>query len=145
MRISDWSSDVCSSDLAATTVLRPACSAAVYRQALSLLIAQRRPSEYLLGGRQALAQLVDSHLRLLAEAGVIDAALRDAALAERARFTDSGFTAATPASPNSWKDRKSVVSGKSVSVRVALGGRRIMKNKNRPLPISITFYFILYT
>src|SRR3546814_4213015 len=54
---------------AATTVLRPACSAAVYRQALSLLIAQRRPSEYLLGGRQALAQLVDSHLRLLAEAG----------------------------------------------------------------------------
>ncbi|HEY9537914.1 MAG TPA: transglycosylase domain-containing protein, partial [Kiloniellaceae bacterium] len=88
---------------AATTVLRPACSAAVYRQALSLLIAQRRPSEYLLGGRQALAQLVDSHLRLLAEAGVIDAALRDAALAERARFTDSGFTAATPASPNSWK------------------------------------------
>src|SRR3546814_8869575 len=30
---------------AATTVLRPACSAAVYRQALSLLIAQRRPSE----------------------------------------------------------------------------------------------------
>src|SRR3546814_3468434 len=44
---------------AATTVLRPACSAAVYRQALSLLIAQRRPSEYLLGGRQALAQLVD--------------------------------------------------------------------------------------
>src|SRR3546814_12258624 len=103
MRISDWSSDVCSSDLAATTVLRPACSAAVYRQALSLLIAQRRPSEYLLGGRQALAQLVDSHLRLLAEAGVIDAALRDAALAERARVTDSGFTAATPASPNSWK------------------------------------------
>jgi membrane peptidoglycan carboxypeptidase len=82
---------------------RPACSAAVYRQVLGLLIAQRRPSEYLLGGRKALEYLVDSHLRVLAEAGVIDAALRDAALAERARFTDSGFTAAAPASPDSWK------------------------------------------
>lgn len=82
---------------------RPACSAAVYRQVLSLLIAQRRPSEYLLGGRQALERLVDSHLRVLAEAGVIDTALRDAALATRARFTDSGFTAAAPASPDSWK------------------------------------------
>src|SRR3546814_11809567 len=29
------------------------------------------------------------------------------------------------------RDRKSVVSGKSVSVRVALGGRRIIKQKNR--------------
>src|SRR3546814_15633676 len=30
------------------------------------------------------------------------------------------------------EDRKSVVSGKSVSVRVALGGRRIIKKKKRP-------------
>src|SRR3546814_16901997 len=29
-----------------------------------------------------------------------------------------------------WQDRKSVVSGKSVSVRVDLGGRRIIKTKN---------------
>src|SRR3546814_18989117 len=57
---------------AATTVLRPACSAAVYRQALSLLNAQRRPSEYLLGGRPARAQLVNRHLRLLAADGVIE-------------------------------------------------------------------------
>src|SRR3546814_2563210 len=104
MRISDWSSDVCSSDLAAAAEApRPACSAAVYRQALSLLIAQRRPSEYLLGGRESLQRLVDSHLRLLAEAGIIDAALRDAALAERSRFTDGPLIAAAPASPNSWK------------------------------------------
>src|SRR3546814_13202535 len=33
-------------------------------------------------------------------------------------------------------DRKSVVSGKSVSVRVDLGGRRIIKKKTQP-PISI--------
>src|SRR3546814_16948125 len=30
-----------------------------------------------------------------------------------------------------FRDRKSVVSGKSVSVRVDLGGRRIIKKKNR--------------
>src|SRR3546814_19864033 len=30
-----------------------------------------------------------------------------------------------------WEDRKSVVSGKSVSVRVDLGGRRIIKKKKR--------------
>ena len=82
---------------------RPTCGAAVYRQALSLLIAQRRPSEYLLGGRAALQQLVDSHLRLLAEAGVIAPSLRDAALAERLQFIDSTAIAAVPATPDSWK------------------------------------------
>lgn len=82
---------------------RPACSAMIYRQALGLLIAQRRPSQYLLDGRAGLERLIDSHLRLLAQAGVIDAAFRDAALAERTHFSDSGFTAAAPASPNAWK------------------------------------------
>src|SRR3546814_18349308 len=35
-----------------------------------------------------------------------------------------------PVSPVRHQDRKSVVSGKSVSVRVYLGGRRILKKKN---------------
>lgn len=55
--------------------------ALAYKQALSLLISQRRPSYYLRDGVQDLAQLTDSHLRVLAEAGVISQALRDAALA----------------------------------------------------------------
>lgn len=50
------------------------------RQVLSLLIAQRRPSFYFGSGRERLAKLVDGYLRLLAEAGVITPALRDAAL-----------------------------------------------------------------
>ncbi|HRP98520.1 MAG TPA: transglycosylase domain-containing protein [Rhodocyclaceae bacterium] len=59
------------------------------RQVLSLLIAQRRPS-YLLGsGRGELARLTDSHLRVLANAGLIDAPLRDAALAARTEFRDA--------------------------------------------------------
>ena len=54
--------------------------AEAFKQALSLLIAQRRPSHYLREGTADLAQLTDSHLRALAAAGVIPAALRDAAL-----------------------------------------------------------------
>jgi membrane peptidoglycan carboxypeptidase len=54
--------------------------AEAFKQALSLLIAQRRPSHYLREGAADLAQLTDSHLRALAAAGVIPVALRDAAL-----------------------------------------------------------------
>ena len=54
--------------------------AQAYRQVLSILISQRRPS-YLLGrGYDALQNLTDSYLRLLAEQGVISKTLRDAAL-----------------------------------------------------------------
>jgi membrane peptidoglycan carboxypeptidase len=54
--------------------------AEAFKQALSLLIAQRRPSHYLREGTADLAQLTDSHLRVLASAGGIPVALRDAAL-----------------------------------------------------------------
>lgn len=57
--------------------------ALAYRQMLSLLIAQRRPSFYFGAGQERLARLSDSYLRLLAGAGIISAALRDAALASR--------------------------------------------------------------
>jgi membrane peptidoglycan carboxypeptidase len=54
--------------------------AQAYRQVLSILLSQRRPS-YLLGrGYKALQTLTDSYLRLLSEQGVISPALRDAAL-----------------------------------------------------------------
>ncbi|MER1946327.1 transglycosylase domain-containing protein [Stutzerimonas stutzeri] len=53
------------------------------RQVLSLLIAQRRPSYYLGAGREEMAALTDSHIRLLANGGIIDTALRDAALSQR--------------------------------------------------------------
>ncbi|MCF6781846.1 transglycosylase domain-containing protein [Stutzerimonas stutzeri] len=58
------------------------------RQVLSLLIAQRRPSYYLISGRDELAKLTDSHLRLLASGGVIDSGLRDAALKQQVVFRD---------------------------------------------------------
>ena len=58
------------------------------RQVLSLIIAQRRPSHYLAKGRDELARLTDSHLRLLAQSGVITPALLQAALAAKVSYRD---------------------------------------------------------
>jgi membrane peptidoglycan carboxypeptidase len=58
----------------------------IYKQALSLLIAQRRPAYYLGAGRHELERLTNAYLRVLAAAGVIDRRLRDAALPFRLEF-----------------------------------------------------------
>lgn len=58
----------------------------VFRQVVALMIAQRRPSYYLLQGHEDLENLVDSHIRLLGEYYLIDRNLRDAALAQRLEF-----------------------------------------------------------
>src|SRR3546814_15565581 len=98
MRISDWSSDVCSSDLAIP------------------LLAETCPEHGRRGGGRSAYPWLDrilvvdvpvtvQHARLLQRDGI------DAALADR------------------MIDRKSVVKGKSVSVRVDLGGRGIIKKK----------------
>ncbi|MGQ4880061.1 transglycosylase domain-containing protein [Billgrantia sp. LNSP4103-1] len=58
------------------------------RQVVALMIAQRRPSWYLAGGRQALEELTDSHLRLLRQEGVVPAELAQAALEQRLVFRD---------------------------------------------------------
>ncbi|MFC6335744.1 glycosyl transferase family 51 [Pseudomonas sp. CCM 7891] len=58
------------------------------RQVLSLIIAQRRPSYYLTNGRDELAQLTASHLRLLAQNGVLEPALLTAALASQVSYRD---------------------------------------------------------
>ncbi|WP_236534989.1 transglycosylase domain-containing protein, partial [Pseudomonas tremae] len=58
------------------------------REVLSLVIAQRRPSHYLAKGRAELAELTDSHIRLLAQANVIDKPLADAALTATVTYRD---------------------------------------------------------
>lgn len=57
--------------------------AQVFREVLSLIVAQRRPSGLLLDSTERLEQLTDSYLRLLAGAGSIPKSLRDAALHTR--------------------------------------------------------------
>jgi membrane peptidoglycan carboxypeptidase len=64
--------------------------ALAFKQALSLLIAQRRPSHYLRNGDSGLHALVNSHLRLMAAAGVVSPALLDATLPIRLRLLAQG-------------------------------------------------------
>src|SRR3546814_15239008 len=97
MRISDWSSDVCSSDLQAAE--------REYQAAL-----QRDSNDI-----QAMSGLFN----LYVAQNRTDAAL---ALASRIDQTGTGSSLGP-------EDRKSVGSGKSVSGRVDLGGRRIIKKK----------------
>ncbi|MHC8322090.1 transglycosylase domain-containing protein [Pseudomonas sp. GB2N2] len=58
------------------------------REMLSLMIAQRRPSHYLTKGHDELADLTDSHIRLLAQNNVIDAPFAAAALASKVTYRD---------------------------------------------------------
>lgn len=60
--------------------------AELYKEALSLMIAQRRPAYYLHEGADDLQTLTDSHLRVLASEGAISAELRDAALPIKLRL-----------------------------------------------------------
>jgi len=66
----------------------PAERGLALRQVLSLLIAQRRPSYYLMFAREELAALTDSHIRVLRSSGLVDHQLAEAALAQRAVFRD---------------------------------------------------------
>ncbi|MGH7413651.1 MAG: transglycosylase domain-containing protein [Candidatus Rokuibacteriota bacterium] len=69
--------------LAAKPAVSDAVRARVFKRALSLILAVRRPYHYLVESTRALEAFTDSYLRVMARAGVIDAGLRDAALAER--------------------------------------------------------------
>src|SRR3546814_20468195 len=116
VRISDWSSDVCSSD-------RHASDRARGRRRLLRL--RPRPDDgrgrgSIAGARRRQAQ--DTHR-----------ALHGGSPVRRRRGPD-----ARPPGPGAGPDRKSVVEGKSVSVRVDLGGRRILKKKNTYLKQHIT-------
>ncbi|WP_420992047.1 transglycosylase domain-containing protein [Cupriavidus sp. 30B13] len=60
--------------------------ARVFKEALSLIIAQRGPSHFLRRDAATLAALTDSYIRLLSAAGAIPPWLRDAALAQPLRL-----------------------------------------------------------
>ncbi|MBC2678629.1 transglycosylase domain-containing protein [Pseudomonas baltica] len=75
----------------ASTTTDPASEAArglALRQVLSLMIAQRRPSYFLNKGHDDLAELTDSHIRLLAANGIVDPTLATAALASQVMYRD---------------------------------------------------------
>jgi membrane peptidoglycan carboxypeptidase len=65
-------------------------AARAFKHVLGLLISQRKPSYYLLFGRQQLDEHADVYLRLLADAKVISPAFRDAATREHITFHTNG-------------------------------------------------------
>src|SRR3546814_13649433 len=99
MRISDWSSDVCSSDL--------------NRYCLHLIAA-------LLCFQKRRDCTCPTPVTFLISVCNI-----------RGRYITVSTGRRTIVRATECEDRKSVVSGKSVSVRVDLGGRRIIRNKNK--------------
>src|SRR3546814_16583444 len=103
MRISDWSSDVCSSDLNAAT--KPTAIIAVSSE-LSCARAFHR------------SRTVAPSIVVMARKNENSAAVL------RSTPSNSAPRMVAP-------DRRSVVQGKSVSVRVDLGGRRLIKKKTQ--------------
>src|SRR3546814_16864556 len=101
MRISDWSSDVCSSDLSAMSE-----GDSDFRVRPVRIRSTRAPRA---------KSFINQVLRAAKRAGHTDGASSSG--------TKSGRSSAFGRS----RDRKSVVSGKRVSVSVYLGGRRIIK------------------
>lgn len=71
------------------------------RQVVALMIAHRRPSDYLFRARNELESLSESYLRLLAREGYISTELRDAALSVKLGFRQFSLNpAATPIPTN---------------------------------------------
>src|SRR3546814_13938417 len=108
MRISDWSSDVCSSDL-----ILPGSLKSLVVVDLKLDVVEKN--------------LAHVHSLLFLESDII--VLRTAQ--HPVSYVQSRCEKRHhPACRTVAADRKSVVKGKSVSVRVALGGRRIIRKNN---------------
>src|SRR3546814_11219146 len=110
MRISDWSSDVCSSDLD-------------HRQVVVVLAGHPQ-------AERALHAVGTLELLVLAQLAGVERLRLDGA-AQRTPALELGVVVGVALGPVELHplDRKSVVSGKSVSVRVNLGGRHIFQNK----------------
>src|SRR3546814_16156188 len=111
MRISDWSSDVCSSDLRGD-------QRRMARQYADVALASRNDDHVdLLADRERGRRDQVERDLLVPGVGHGSGRLRRELLGFRDCFLDG--------------DRKSVVSGKSVSVRVDPGGRRTIKKKKK--------------
>src|SRR3546814_14599932 len=136
MRISDWSSDVCSSDLwLAASMIGERCEDA------DALKFARDHQKSLSGGTSGIllpeffqGQWIDG-LRanmVLNAAGMTTATMEERTVTASRQLTDPTVHWRAEAGKIKPRDRKSVVEGKSVSVRADHGGRSIIrKKKNR--------------
>src|SRR3546814_14930957 len=120
MRISDWSSDVCSSDLWTATrlTLDAMGGAAAICDVNGCLVCANQAWAEKAGGYRAPAELAGT------DAEAVDAVAR---AQQQAWQQGSATVVFAPAEG----DRKSVGSGKRVADCVGLGGRRIIKKKKQ--------------
>src|SRR3546814_19289360 len=117
MRISDWSSDVCSSDLAARCFMET--------EAADLALRKHRP---VVGVEVALGDVRHQQVPLVDQAVVQHRAAHRAS----GDATDGRMQCADRnAAAGDGTERKSVVQGKRGSVREDLGGRRLIKKKKK--------------
>lgn len=102
------------------------------KQAISLLIAQRRPSFFFSGNDQSLDDLTNSYIRLLTSAGILSESQRDALLEIRLRIGEATLQA------NS--DMNSRKSADSVRLYLAnlLGGLPLYKLDRMDLDVTST-------
>src|SRR3546814_15819088 len=142
MRISDWSSDVCSSDLPWRFV--EACSDLAEGLRYDAAAVERNKGRPLTEGELGCYSSHFTIWREMAEQGIAQCIVL-----EDDTIVDWAFMAQLAATDLAARDipylrlyakfptfsrivdRKSVVKGKSVSVRVDIGGRRIIKKKKR--------------
>src|SRR3546814_15385453 len=116
MRISDWSSDVCSSDLTNLEAADEIARQLRLRDMAGLVVIDFIDMES------------NGHIRK------VEKAMKEALKNDRARIQVgriSSFGLMEMSRQRLRTDRKSVVEGKSVSVSVDLGGRRTMKKKKK--------------
>ncbi len=110
-------------------------AAQAYRATVMLLIAQRRPSYYLQtpAGREALAELTDSHLRLLGAGSSVAPGLAEAALAAEAPVR----TSPPLPPPQSFVERKAINATRSHLMGL-LGVASLYELDRRDLSARIT-------
>src|SRR3546814_16550586 len=116
MRISDWSSDVCSSDLLQALLEDPRVRFFAFTGSTEV----GREIQQAAGLRRTQMELGSIAFTILCDDADLDRALP--------KVVNAGYRKAGQVCTS---DRKSVVEGKSGSVGVDLGGRRIIKNKTR--------------
>src|SRR3546814_15931199 len=114
MRISDWSSDVCSADLATAGAMSP-------------------------GARMRHSARRSRDAVRTAAAGWPGCRARDVCPTNAIANREEGHEG-SPDIMVACGDRKSVVSGKSVAGRVELGGRRTMKKKKQRTTYQVSQY-----
>src|SRR3546814_14346488 len=124
MRISDWSSDVCSSDLAEKDKIAGAAKLKERLDAARLELDQAQRGGDLARAGELSYGTIPQLQKQLADA---EGATKGAMLREE--VTDDDIAAVVSRWPGIPVDRKSVVEGKSVAGRVDLGGRRFLKKK----------------